>query len=60
MDKTSAFIELYQLLIYYSENRDRPAPEGFNFVSELNTYCEALELDRKEIEKHFNLKYFES
>lgn len=59
MDKTKAFINLYQLLIFYSENRDRPVSEGFNFFEELKKYCDELEIDSKEIEKEFKLNFFE-
>lgn len=59
MDKTQAFIKLYQLLDFYFENRDRPVTEGFNFSNELQKYCDVLEIDRKELEKNFKLVFFE-
>lgn len=59
MDKTKAFINLYQLLIFYSENRDQPVSEGFDFFEEVRNCCNVLGIDSKEIEKEFNLNFFD-
>ncbi|MFS0689375.1 hypothetical protein AB1K89_09040 [Sporosarcina sp. 179-K 8C2 HS] len=55
MNKEKAFIDLYQLLIFYSENRDLPVPEDFNFFDEIKKKCAILELDFETISKEFNL-----
>lgn len=55
MNKTQAFVKLYQLLEFYFENRDRPVDEGFNFSEELKKYCDVLEIDRNELVKTFKL-----
>ena len=55
MEKEKAFIDLYQLLIFYSENRDLPVPQDFNFFKEIKKNCEILELDFEIISKEFNL-----
>ncbi|MFB4167366.1 hypothetical protein [Virgibacillus sp. JSM 102003] len=53
--KVEAFSELHNLLIYYSEYRDQPVEEGFDFFKEVKTYCEILEIDFEEFKKEFEL-----
>ena len=55
MIKVKAFSELYGLLIFYSENRDQPVEEGFNFFKEVEVLCKKLDLDYEEFKKEFNL-----
>lgn len=55
MTKETAFVDLYQLLIFYSENRDLPVPEDFDFFEEVKKNCAILELDFDVIRKEFNL-----
>lgn len=54
-DKVQAFSELYSLLIFYSENRDQPVEDGFDFFKEVKTLCEKLEMDYEEFKKEFSL-----
>ncbi|MCM3439836.1 hypothetical protein AB3Z07_22600 [Metabacillus halosaccharovorans] len=53
-----AFIHLYELIIYYSENRDMPVNQDFDFFSEIEKYCKVLNINHKELEKEFGLKKY--
>lgn len=58
LDKVKAFKELHGLLIYYSENRDQPVEQGFDFFKEVKTLCEQLDLDYETFKKEFNFTHF--
>ncbi|MCP3742779.1 hypothetical protein [Rossellomorea sp. BNER] len=53
--KLKAFAELHSLLIFYSENRDQPVEEGFDFFKEVKYSCEKLDLDYEDFKKEFNI-----
>lgn len=53
--KIKAFQELFNLLLFYSENRDRPKSEDFNFFKEIEFYCKELDLDVEEFKATFGL-----
>ncbi|MGP4105970.1 hypothetical protein [Virgibacillus sp. L01] len=53
--KVEAFSELHSLLIYYSEYRDQPVEEGFDFFKEVEVYCKVLEIDFEEFKEEFEL-----
>jgi len=58
MEKTSkakVFSELYDLMVFYSENRDQPVGKDFDFFRDVKRLCEGLELDYDEFKKEFNL-----
>jgi hypothetical protein len=54
-EKMKAFVELYILINFYYENRDRPINDDFEFYKELEKYCTILELDSIEFIKEFKL-----
>ncbi|WP_283152605.1 MULTISPECIES: hypothetical protein [Bacillales] len=54
--KVEDFKELFDLIIYYSENRDRPVDKGFNFFEHVEFHCNNLGLDYEEFKKTFDLK----
>jgi len=45
VDKVHAFKELHSLLIFYSENRDQPVDEDFDFFGSVEKLCKELDLD---------------
>ncbi|UOQ48934.1 hypothetical protein MUN88_01985 [Gracilibacillus caseinilyticus] len=51
-----AFQELYDLITFYAENRDRPVDENFDFFEQVEKYCKQLDLDVDEFKETFNLK----
>ena len=53
--KMKAFVELYHLINFYYENRDRPINADFDFYDEVNKYCTTLELDFTEFIKEFKI-----
>ncbi|WP_252313229.1 hypothetical protein [Sinobaca sp. H24] len=58
MDKVNnvkIFAELYDLVLFYKENRDLPTDENFNFFEEVEKYCEKLNLDYETFTKEFHL-----
>lgn len=55
MNKEEAFVKLFDLLIFYSEERDQPVGENFDFFSEVNNCCDILSLDVEVVKKEFNL-----
>ncbi|MBM4763189.1 hypothetical protein [Bacillus sp. B15-48] len=55
-EKVKAFAQLYELVNYYYENRDRPVNEDFNFFEKIETYCNILELDIEEFKKEFKIE----
>ncbi|MBO1003842.1 hypothetical protein ACFSKI_08455 [Pseudogracilibacillus auburnensis] len=57
-DKVKAFKELHGLLIFYSENRDQPVEQGFDFFKEIATLCQQLDLDYETFKKEFNFTNF--
>jgi len=54
--KLDAFSKLHNLLIFYSEYRDHPVKEGFDFLKEVKSCCEELELDSKNLKRNSNFK----
>lgn len=58
MDKVKAFKELHGLLLFYSENRDQPVEQGFDFFKEVEQLCEQLDLDFEAFKKEFNFTNF--
>lgn len=54
-NKVKIFSELYNLLIYYSENRDQPVVEGFDFFEKMEYLCKELDLNYTEFKKAFNI-----
>ncbi len=58
VEKTKAFSKLYDLLIYYSENRDQPIDNNFNFMEEVEKLCDILDLDVEMIKEEFKLNAF--
>jgi len=57
-ERVKAFKKLYSLLIFYSENRDQPVEEGFNFLEEVKDLCHTLDLDYKTFIKEMHLDSF--
>lgn len=55
MTKVKAFSGLYDLMVFYSENRDQPVGKDFDFFKDVKNLCEKLELDYEEFKKEFNL-----
>ncbi|MHA6258958.1 hypothetical protein ACXYMX_03480 [Sporosarcina sp. CAU 1771] len=55
VDKVKAFSELYDLMVFYSENRDQPVAKGFDFFKNVELQCDLLGLDFEEFKKEFNL-----
>lgn len=47
--KLAAFLKLHNLIIYYSEYRDRPAEDGYDFFKEVKTCCEVLEMNYEDL-----------
>lgn len=58
LTKVQAFEELFQLIIFYSEHRDLPVDEDFDFFEEVKKYCKILDLDYKAFKDTFHLKEF--
>jgi hypothetical protein len=54
-EKMKAFVELYKLINFYYENRDRPINDDFEFYKELEKYCTILGFDSIEFIKEFKL-----
>lgn len=57
-DKIIAFKELHGLLIFYSENRDQPVDENFNFFEEVEALCNKLDLDYATFKEVFQFGKF--
>lgn len=57
-EKVKAFKELHGLLLYYAEYRDQPVEQGFNFLKEVETLCEKLDLDYETFKDEFNFQTF--
>ena len=56
MDKTAkleAFSKLHSLIIYYSEYRDRPVQEDFDFFNEVKECCNELEINYEDFLERF-------
>lgn len=49
--KLAAFVKLHNLIIYYSEYRDMPAEDDFDFFKEVEECCKALEINYKDFLK---------
>ncbi|RSL31445.1 hypothetical protein D7Z54_20610 [Salibacterium salarium] len=56
LTKAQAFKELYELLLYYSENRDKPVSGEFDFFENVKHYCSIIGMDYEEFIEEFNLK----
>ncbi|WP_026699734.1 hypothetical protein [Salibacterium aidingense] len=56
LTKVQAFKELYELLLYYSENRDKPVSEDFDFFGNVQKYCNIIGIDYEEFLEEFHLK----
>jgi hypothetical protein len=54
-EKVKVFSELYELVNYYYENRDRPVDQNFNFFGKVEKCCGELDLDVNEFKKEFKL-----
>lgn len=52
------FKKLYHLLNFYYENREQPVEEGFNFLEEVKTLCDNLELDYDSFIEEMHLNNF--
>lgn len=57
-DKIIAFKELHGLLIFYSENRDQPVDENFNFFEDAEALCNKLDLDYATFKEVFQFGKF--
>ncbi|ASN06208.1 hypothetical protein [Virgibacillus necropolis] len=55
-DKLKAFEELFDLLVFFSENRDMPVDKDFNFFGKVEYYCKQLDLDYNEFIEVYQLK----
>lgn len=53
--KIEAFTKLHELILFYSEYRDRPVEKDFDFFAEVKACCEVLDLDYGELKKEFQL-----
>ncbi|TCP20701.1 hypothetical protein EV207_1504 [Scopulibacillus darangshiensis] len=53
--RVKAFSKLYDLLVYYSENRDLPIEDGFDFFLEVKNLCGILDLNYEAFKKEFHL-----
>jgi len=58
LDKVNAFKELHGLLIFYSENRDQPVEQGFDFFAEVERLCQQLDLDYEAFKEVFQFGKF--
>ncbi|MGY4688584.1 hypothetical protein [Salibacterium sp. K-3] len=56
LTKAQAFKELYELLLYYSENRDKPVDGDFDFFGNVKRYCGIIGIDYDEFVEEFDLK----
>lgn len=59
-ENVRAFRELYELILFYSEQRDQPAPEGFDFFAELRRCCAELNIDADDLIEEFDLDFHSS
>lgn len=57
MKKEEAFERLFELLVFYSEERDQPVEKDFDFFREIKHCCEILELDVDVIKDSFKLNF---
>ena len=53
--RVEAFSKLHSLIVFYSEYRDRPVEEGFDFFQEVKNCCEILDLDYEDLKNEFQL-----
>ncbi|WP_077623329.1 hypothetical protein [Sediminibacillus massiliensis] len=56
LTRVQAFQELFNLVVYYSENRDQPVDPDFDFFENVKYYCEQLDLDYEEFKSTFELE----
>lgn len=54
--RVETFHELFELILYYYEYRDRPVEDGFDFFGEVKKCCHKLDLDYDELVQKFELK----
>lgn len=55
VEKVKKVGELFELIQYYYENRDRPSNDSENFFIKLEECCRVLELDLEEVVREFRL-----
>jgi hypothetical protein len=54
VEKVKVFVELFELVNFYYENRDQPVDDNFNFSEKVERCCKILDLDLNEFLKEFN------
>ncbi len=54
-EKVKVISKLYNLLNFYSENRDQPVEGNFNFFDEVKSLCDLLDIDFEEFKIEFGL-----
>jgi len=57
MDKVKKVAELFELVRYYYEYRDRPMQENMDFFAEVEDCCRVLGLDFEEVKREFKLTF---
>ncbi|MEQ6390638.1 hypothetical protein RZN22_15175 [Bacillaceae bacterium S4-13-58] len=55
-NRVDTFHELFELILYFYEYRDRPVEDGYDFFGEVKKCCEKLDLDFNEVVEKFELK----
>ena len=57
MEKVKKIAELFELVQYYYEYRDKPVNENMNFFAEVEDCCRVLDLDFEEFKREFKLTF---
>ncbi|MBN2982511.1 MULTISPECIES: hypothetical protein [Cohnella] len=52
-EKVKVLFNLFELVNFYYESRDKPS--GVNFFEELDQYCKLLDIDFDEFKKQFGI-----
>lgn len=56
-EKVKKLAELFELIQYYYENRDRPINSEQGFFEKIEECCSTLEIDMDELIKEFKLLF---
>lgn len=55
VDRAKKASELFDLVNYYYENRDRPVSKDFDFYEKIKDCCLVLDIDLVEFKKEFKI-----
>ncbi|MFB6466762.1 hypothetical protein ACE38V_08030 [Cytobacillus sp. Hz8] len=55
VEKVKRLSELYDLIQYYYENRDRPVNDSGDFFQKVKECCDVLDLDFEVFKREFKL-----